>query len=73
MKQAVEQMFASFAPQDFTGDAELVMERYDSEPMHARGTIRFLAAQPDVAMLRAGSPDSVATLEKSVVVATLSH
>jgi starch synthase (maltosyl-transferring) len=61
---------ASFAPLGFTGDALLTLERYDSEPQHARGTIRFLAATPEIAALRADSSDAVATLENSVVLLT---
>ncbi|HEY6167242.1 MAG TPA: glycogen debranching enzyme N-terminal domain-containing protein, partial [Verrucomicrobiae bacterium] len=61
---------ASFAPQDFTGDAELTMERYDSEPKSVSGTIRFLTPLPDVSALSAGSPDTVSALENSLVLLT---
>jgi starch synthase (maltosyl-transferring) len=61
---------ASFAPHAVTGDAELTMERYDSAPQCARGTVRFLTAQPDVSALAAHSPESVGALEESVVLLT---
>jgi len=61
--QVADGHIASFAPQDFTGDGELTLERYDTEPKSARGTIRFLAAKPDLSALqgRAGVPPAPET------------
>ncbi|MBI3880579.1 MAG: glycogen debranching enzyme N-terminal domain-containing protein [Verrucomicrobia bacterium] len=68
--QMGDEHVASFAPQDFTGDAELAMERYDTAPKEVRGTIRFLAAELDVSALDARSPGAVSALEDSVALLT---
>jgi hypothetical protein len=50
---------AALAHAQWVGDAELLLERYAPERQHAKGAIRFLAAQPSIAPLeinRLGAP-----------------